>query len=31
MELNMEQSQPDDQEVTGEVSEKKTPKIREER
>lgn len=31
MELNMEQSQPENSEVTGEVSEKKTPKIREER
>ena len=31
MELNMEQSQPEDQEVTGNASEKKAPKIREER
>ena len=31
MELNMERSQPENPEVTGEVSEKKTPKIREER
>ena len=31
MELNMEQSQPEDQEVTGNASEKKAPKIMEER
>lgn len=31
MELNMEQSHPENQEMTGEGSEKKIPKIREER